>query len=153
MRRLNIGAGRRHHKNYTTIDIEPSNKADIIGDFRTMQFDNVQEILAEHLLEHFGRDEGEAILDLWNSWLVKGGVLIVETPDFEYICKNFDKDKYWMTRHAYGSQEADWAYHRDGWFETKFRVLLPKHGFEIKEITRNVTRKILPNIRVRAIKI
>ncbi len=151
--KINIGCGKRHHSGYKTVDIEPSSNADVIGDFREMKFENIQEILAEHILEHFGRDEGEKILDLWNSWLVKGGILIIETPDFEGICDNFRKNRYWMTRHAYGSQEAEWAFHRTGYYESLFRDILPKHGFEIKEITKNVTRHILPNIRVKAIKI
>lgn len=151
--KLNIGSRKKHRKGYTTIDIEDGHGVDIVGDFRTMYFENVQEILAEHLLEHFSREEGEKVLELWNSWLQKGGVLIVETPDFEHICKNFEKNEYWMTRHAYGSQEAEWAFHRTGYYEESFKQLLPKHGFEVKEISRNLSRKILPNIRVKAIKI
>jgi len=153
MTKLNIGSGRKHHIGYKTIDIEPSSNADIIGDFRKMSFENVEEILTEHLFEHFGRDEGEKILDLWNSWLVKGGTLIIETPDFEGICKNFNKDKYWMTRHTYGSQEADWAYHRTGYYRESFEDILPKHGFKILKIEKRVSRHILPNIRVTAEKI
>lgn len=152
-KRLNIGSRRIHHTGYTTIDIEEMSGADIIGDFRTMDFKDVEEILAEHLLEHFGRDESIKVLKQWHKWLKPGGLLTVETPDFEGICRNFSTDPYWMTRHAYGSQEAEWAFHRDGWYEQKFKDLLPNIGFEIVEITKNRSRRILPNIRVRATKI
>lgn len=150
--KLNIGSRRIHHKGYTTIDIEEMSGADIIGDFRTMEFKDVDEILAEHLLEHFGRDEAIEVLKQWHSWLKPGGLLIVETPDFEGICASFNVDRYWMSRHAYGSQEADWAYHKDAWYEEKFRNYLPTLGFEIVGIEKKVSRRILPNIRVRAIK-
>lgn len=123
------------------------------ADFRTLTFTNVEEIRAHHLLEHFDRNEGEKVLTQWHSWLQKGGTLIVETPDFEGICANFKKDPYWMARHAYGSQQADWAYHKDAWYEEKFRTLLPKLGFEIQEVRHSVSRKILPNITVIAKKL
>lgn len=151
--KLNIGSRKKHHTGYTTIDIEEMSGADIIGDFRTMHFEDVEEILAEHLLEHFGRDESIKVLKLWHSWLKPGGKLIVETPDFEEICAGFYEDKYWMERHCYGSQEADWAFHRSGWYYDKFSKVLPEVGFRIVHTIHSVSRKILPNIRVIAIKI
>lgn len=154
--KLNLGAGRRKYKGYTCIDIEPKNNPDIVGDFRQMTFSDIDEIRAEHLLEHFSRDDGLLVLNQWRDWLKPGGVLIVETPDFEYICKGFANQntggQYWFTRHAYGSQEAEWAFHRDGWYEAKFRQLFPEIGFDIVSIERNVTRGILPNIKVTAVK-
>lgn len=150
--KLEIGSGKRPHKGYTTIDIEPHSNANYVGDFREMAFWGVEEIRSHHLLEHFSRDESVKVLALWREWLKPGGTLIVETPDFEYICKEFaEKPKdvhYWLTRHAYGSQEAGWAFHRDGWYEEKFRQVLPEVGFEIIEVKRNVTRGYLPNILV-----
>jgi len=150
--RINIGCGKRKYTGYTTVDIESKNNPDIVGDFRTMTFSDVEEIRAEHLLEHFSRNESIDILKQWHSWLKDGGLLVVETPDFEGICENFSLDHYWMTRHAYGSQEAEWAFHRDGWYEEKFRQLLPELGFEIIGVEKTRSRRILPNIRVRAIK-
>lgn len=151
--KLNIGSRKKHHKGYTTIDIESGHGVDFVGDFRKMSFEGIDEILAEHLLEHFSRDESIAVLGLWNKWLTIGGILIVETPDFEGICENFNKDRYWMTRHTYGSQEADWAFHKDGWYEEKFKDVLPSVGFEILSISKTVSRRILPNIKVVAKKI
>lgn len=155
--KLNIGSGKRKHKDYTSIDIEPSNDPDIVGDFRKMEFKDIDEIRAEHLLEHFSREEGSLVISQWREWLKPSGILIVETPDFEYICKGFEKQnnhgKYWFTRHAYGSQEADWAFHRDGWYEAKFRSEFPILGFRILKVVRNTTRGILPNIKVVAQKI
>lgn len=153
MFRLDIGSGEKPHKGYKTIDIEEYAHPDYLGDFRLMSFKDVDEIRSHHLLEHFTRDEGIRVLKLWHSWLRTGGQLIVETPDFEYICKDFTVDPYWMTRHAYGSQEAEWAVHKDGWYEAKFRQVLPDVGYGILQIKRNKSRKILPNILVVAIKI
>lgn len=150
---LDIGAGLRPHHGYKTIDVETYAHPDYLGDFWTMSFKDIDIIRSHHLLEHFTRDEGVSVLKLWHSWLKTGGTLIVETPDFEYICKDFSVDPYWMTRHAYGSQEASWAIHKDGWYEDKFRKILPELGYKITQITRNKSRKILPNITVVAQKI
>ena len=153
MFQLEIGSGRKPHKGYKTVDIEEYAKPDFLGDFRVMTFKDVDTLRAHHVLEHFSRQEGENVLKLWHSWLKKDGLLIIETPDFEGICNNFNKDKYWMTRHAYGSQEAEWAFHRDGWYQEKFEFLLPKLGFQVIEVVKSVSRKILPNITVTAKKI
>lgn len=146
--RLEIGSGRMPHKGYETIDVEAYANPTYLGDFRKMNFSEVEEIRSHHLLEHFGRQEGEEVLKLWYSWLKPQGVLIVETPDFEEICRQWDVNHYWMTRHAFGSQEQDWAFHRDGWYEEKFKEVLPRLGFEIVSIQKSKSRKILPNILV-----
>lgn len=149
---LEIGCGRKPHKGFKTIDIEAYANPDYLGDFRTMNFENVQVIRAHHVLEHFSREEGVTVLKQWHSWLKQGGILIVETPDFEEICHDFASDPYWMTRHTFGSQEADWAFHKDGWYEAKLRSVLLIIGFTIKDIRKSKSRKILPNITVTAIK-
>ncbi len=151
--KLEIGSGRRPHRGFLTVDVESYANPDILGDFRRMTFQDVEEIRAHHILEHFGREDGKKVLELWHSWLMPGGILTVETPDFEGICQEFLVDPYWMTRHAFGSQEAEWAYHRDGWYEAKFKQMLPKVGFEIQEIIKAKSRVILPNITVVAKKI
>jgi hypothetical protein len=136
--KLEIGSGRTPHSGYETIDIEAYAKPTYLGDFRKMSFSEVEEIRANHLLEHFSRQEAIEVLKQWRSWLKDGGRLIVETPDFEGICYYFTQQpiRLWGTREmlvmaTYGSQEADWAFHRDGWYEEKFKEILPKLGFKI----------------------
>jgi predicted SAM-dependent methyltransferase len=151
--KLDIGGGKKKKKGFHTIDIEPRHKTNFVGDFRKMSFENIEHIRSNFLLEHFRREEQIKVLQLWHSWLQKYGVLDISVPDFEYICKNFAIHPYWMTRHAFGSQEAGWAYHLDGWYEEKIRKLFPCVGFEIQFIERFTTRRYLPNIRVVAKKV
>jgi predicted SAM-dependent methyltransferase len=164
--KIEVGSGKYPHSDCTTIDIEPSNHPDIVGDFRTMSFEDIEEIKAYHILEHFGRDEAIKVLKQWYFWLIKGGRLIVEVPDFDRICYYFlnqEKNwagKEWMVKHIYGSQEADWAYHKDGWYKEKFEKILPEIGFEIELIKQKHSyvkadgvRSRLPNILVIAKKI
>jgi len=155
--KIEIGVGKRHHSGYETIDVEAYANPTYLGDFRTMHFENLDEIRSHHLFEHFNRKESLEVLKLWNSWLKLGGTLIIETPDFEGICKSFsettdESKRYWLCRHSSGSQEADWSYHRDGWWEQKFRDTLPKYGFQINSISKSCSRKYLPNITVLATK-
>lgn len=66
-----------------------------------------------------------------------------------------------MVMAAYGSQEAEWAFHRDGWYEDKFKEILPEIGFKITLIKKkhnyfrdkDRTRYRLPVILVIAKKI
>lgn len=165
--KLEIGSGKWPHAGYKTIDIEPTNNPDYVGDFRIMKFSDIEEIRVHHLLEHFDRKEAIEVLKQWRSWLKPGGTLIIETPDFEGICEYFKAQKYWahpedLVAHAYGSQEATWAYHKDGWYKDKFERILPLLGFKINLIKRKHsyirkepenTRYRLPNILVIAEKI
>ena len=169
VRRLEIGSGKFPRKGYTHIDIEASAKPDILGDFRTMSFSDLEEIIALHVLEHFSREEALKVLAQWNSWLKVGGRLIVETPDLERICALFTTqperlwaNRWYLNQSLYGSQEADWAFHRDGWWKDKFEELFPKLGFKIIKVWQkhsyirygeSRTRYRLPDIRVVAEKI
>jgi hypothetical protein len=38
--------------------------------------------------------------------------------------------RFKLLRHIFGSHETDWAYHKDGWGELKFRFILEQFGFE-----------------------
>lgn len=164
--RLEIGCGLKPHAGFKTIDVEEYAHPDYLGDFRTMSFKDIEEIRCHHLLEHFGRKEAIDVLKLWYSWLAKGGCLIIETPDFKGICEDFiktwdldisqrkiDKRRYWLSRHAYGSQEQTWAYHKDAWWEEKFKSILPQLGFKILGFRLDKSRAILPNILVVAEKL
>ena len=146
---------------FLNVDVEKFPEVDIVADFRELdiEFRSLDEIQSHHLLEHFGREEAMNVLALWFNWLKLGGLLIVETPDFDGICERFRENKYWLARHAYGSQEADWAFHRDGWWEEKFREIYKKIGLEILDVKKSYSRVVryengqkvkhlLPNITV-----
>lgn len=149
---LDIGAGRKPHKGYKTIDVESYANPDFLGDFRTMSFSGIEVIRAHHILEHFSEIEAVSVLELWRDWLADGGQLIVETPDFEGICRDFLVDPYWMARHAYGDQARDWAFHRSAWYKSKFERVLADIGFSNISVSFNKSKKILPNIVVVATK-
>jgi hypothetical protein len=92
----------------------------------------------------------------WYRWLRPGGYLTIETPDFEGCIANFAgrpiDDRAVIIRHIFGSQEAPWAQHRDGWSPSRFRYVLGELGFTQISTTRSYsdTGHLLPNVTVTA---
>ncbi|MEW5805354.1 MAG: methyltransferase domain-containing protein [Patescibacteria group bacterium] len=140
--KLHLGCGERYLEGYLNIDLPSENqpvikaKADLHADIRSLVYpeNSVDEIRNHHLFEHFTRQEALKLLLQWRRWLKHGGLLWIETPDFETAAKRFVKaglkEKFKIGRHLFGSHEADWAIHRDWWGEEKFRFVLTKFGFE-----------------------
>ncbi len=149
--KLHLGCGENYMKGYVNVDLPPSEhtvmhpKADVYQDIRTLAYAEgvVAEVRAHHLLEHFSRQEALRILLQWRGWLTVGGILFVETPDFETSIRQFiegDMDvKFETARHIFGSEESGWAFHRDWWGEEKYRFVLPLLGFEIIELRKEIT--------------
>ncbi|KKQ68421.1 MAG: Methylase involved in ubiquinone/menaquinone biosynthesis-like protein [Parcubacteria group bacterium GW2011_GWA2_38_27] len=173
---------------YVNIDFPPSEhtiiipKADIFKDIRKLEYqeNSVDEIRNHHLFEHFSRQEALKLLLQWRRWLKLGGLLVIETPDFEecaklFITTNDIEKQFKLARHIFGSHEAEWALHKDFWSKSKFKFVLNKLGFSVSEIQqnrsyyrkdnsfiakvvgkiapesiKNLTGDILPNIIVRA---
>lgn len=157
--KLHLGCGMNYLGGYVNVDLPPSEqtvihaKADVYKDIRELEYaeNSVDEIRSHHLLEHFSRPESIKLLLQWRKWLKPGGLLFVETPDFESAVKTFGlaslREKFKIARHLFGSQESGWALHKDFWGEEKFRFVLGKLGFEniVCENQTLYTSKNLPD--------
>jgi len=165
--KVHLGCGQQRLEGYINVDyplehhtVQTTTVADLHSDIRTMEVlhGSVSEVRLHHVLEHFPRVEALALLMRWNRWLCEGGTLIVETPDFGRSISLLswpwcsDARRWRVMRHIFGSQEAAWAYHYEGWSKHSFRRVLTKLGygqlcFEVNswKDTRNIT--------VRAIKL
>ena len=144
--RLHLGCGENHFPGYVNIDFPPSEHtvqtrvaADLFADITLLDFpdETVDEIRLHHVFEHFGRSQALALLIRWHEWLKVGGTLHIETPDVMGCAKALltgisYKTKQAFLRHAFGSHEAAWAYHYDGWYEEKFQQVLSKLGFDVQ---------------------
>lgn len=139
--KLHLGCGEKYLAGYINVDFPQSKhpemkvRADVYTDIRELDYpeDSVDEIRSHHLLEHFSRQEALKLLSRWHRWLKLGGKLVIETPDFEETVREFlvsglDR-QFVLARHLFGSEEADWAYHRDFWTVGKFKYVLGKLGF------------------------
>lgn len=150
--KLHLGCGRSYLEGYINIDFPPADhtvQADLVADryedITKISFPNssIDEIRLHHVFEHFSRPVALALLCRWRDWLKPGGVLRIETPDAAACFKlmksplySFDS-KQQVMRHLFGSHEAAWAVHADGWYKEKFIFTLNKLGFESMKFVSN----------------
>jgi len=142
--RLHLGCGDVYLPGYVNIDLPPEEhtvqqktKIDLYADITQLQFakESVAEIRLHHAFEHFDRATALRLLVNWYGWLEDGGSLVIETPDFEQSARQILSEdlsiqqKMVILRHVFGSHEAEWAFHRDGWYRDKFELVLHALGF------------------------
>ncbi len=142
--KLHLGCGEQHFPGYVNIDYPQDhhtvqkNKADVFADITKLSFpdNSVDEIRLHHVFEHFDRAITLGLITRWHSWLKTGGILHIETPDLTGCARHFltDSDyqeKQALVRHLFGSHEACWAYHLDGWHDERYVHVLTKMGFDV----------------------
>jgi predicted SAM-dependent methyltransferase len=164
--KLHLGCGTRYFDGYVNIDYPPSEHtvqknlvADQFANILELKYEpgTVDEVRLHHVFEHFPRPVTCALLSNWYLWLKKGGVLHIEVPDFEKTAKaalsRFTKPKqrFVALRHIFGSHEAHWAVHYEGYSNKLITELLHNFGFKIREYKRN-DHKGTYNIEVIAVK-
>jgi len=175
--KLHLGCGNDLLPGYINIDkkLREGVNYDFNSDILDLKFYNesVDEIRLHHVFEHFHRYQTVVLMFVWNNWLKKGGKLTIETPDFEWCCrkylnlitlrgilwntlvglkyrKNYFKTNKWrVLRHVFGSKEADWANHLEGWDKDTLSYLFELFGFKIIEIKQYKYKGwTSPNVRV-----
>ena len=162
LKKLHLGCGEIHLEGYLNIDFPPSSHpvqtlsgADYFQDITTLTFpkESIQEIRLHHVFEHFSRPVAAALISSWWSWLVVDGILHIEVPDF-YKCAliivnpfSAERAKMKALRHIFGSHEAPWAHHLEGWTKQIITRLLSLFGYTVLDVRRN-SYKGIPNIDV-----
>lgn len=145
--KLHLGCGSNIKEGYINIDkfVEHPNigKHDI---FNLPYSDNsIDEIITEHLIEHIPFKDEQKFWTECHRVLKKGGKLIMESPDMEWLCEQFlkakdeftefytvgAKDHYFghgksiehrwgmITTHFFGNQNGDGQFHYNGYTEGK----------------------------------
>jgi hypothetical protein len=96
-----------------------------------------------HVFEHFPRAIACALLSSWQSWLIPEGIVRIEIPNFHRTAwilllpfASF-KRRAVAERHLFGSHEAKWAAHCEGYTPRTMGILLKNYGFEIMNISKN----------------
>ena len=166
MGRLHLGCGTRYLKGYVNIDHPPSEHtvqehlvADRYADITTLEFPaaSIDEIRLHHVFEHFPRQIALALLCRWADWLRPGGILRIETPDVMASASllvlpwTSENKRQQIVRHLFGSHEASWAAHWDGWYKARFRTTLTALGFGNLKFQRS-RWGVLRNIEVVAVR-
>ena len=96
-----------------------------------------------YVFEHFLRATSLALLAGWWSWLRDDGLLRIEVPDFQRTAMvvvnpfSSQKARYAGLRHIFGSQEASWAVHMEGWSAQSMRNVLSFFGYRVEAVKRN----------------
>ena len=152
--RLHLGCGERYLDGYVNIDYPPSehtvqvtSPADELADITRLSYpsESVAEVRLHHVFEHFDRPTALRLLIDWHEWLAEDGVLTIETPDFERSARAFARrigrgDTGTILRHVFGSHEADWAVHWDGWYADRYRTTLGALGYGSLDFEREKWR-------------
>jgi FkbM family methyltransferase len=106
--RLNIGAGGKEIPGYISVDLYDT-RASIMADITELDFnaDSVDEILGYHVFEHLNPYKVRDTLTNWLRVLKPGGKVILEMPNIEELCINFEKasksKRYELLNCIYGS--------------------------------------------------
>lgn len=152
MTKLHLGCGTRYLDGYVNIDypasehtVQRSLVADRCVDITELTYpvSTVDEIRLHHVFEHFPRQIALALLCQWTDWLKPGGLLRIETPDVMASAwalispLTSSGTRHQIVRHLFGSHEAGWAAHWDGWYKDRFRLTLTALGFHDLRFTKS----------------
>jgi hypothetical protein len=162
--RVHLGCGDIPLPRYLNVDLPPdglsprSHLPDLQADIETLASPAgmLAEVRLHHVFEHFDRAQALGLLVRWYDWLAPGGVLTLETPDFEACIERYGQatteERTVILRHVFGSQEAPWAHHRDGWSEPRFRRVLGALGYQVVDCRAGASDEagLLRNVTVRA---
>lgn len=163
--RVHLGCGERYLNGFLNIDLPPvagiasgHGYPDVEADIANLSCptSSLREIRLHHVFEHFERVEALALLIRWYEWLDWDGELLIEVPDFDSSIANFsertDEEQFLILRHLFGSQEAPWARHLDGWSGSRLARVLQELGYATSDIERGTSDKrgLLVNVSVRA---
>lgn len=144
--KLHLGCGQKYMEGYINIDYPPTEhtvqQTQVADEFHNLfelnyKSDSIEEVRLHHVFEHFERTSACAFMASWNSWLKKDGILHIEVPDFENsFKKNFsllNREKFEGVglRHIFGSQEASWAVHYEGYSKKRLGKLFSAFGFDV----------------------
>jgi predicted SAM-dependent methyltransferase len=92
--KLHLGCGKKYIKGFKHVDLLDYSHIDYRVSVDNLSFakdNSVELIYASHVLEHFGRDEYEKVLDEWYRVLKIDGILRIAVPDFKSIVNYYNK--------------------------------------------------------------
>jgi len=153
--KLHLGCGQKYLPGYTNIDFPPSEHsvqeksvADLHADLLSLHYpqNSIEEIRLHHVFEHFPRPVACALVASWRSWLIPGGRLHIEVPDFNRTAAVLLNPlaslarKGVAERHLFGSHEAHWAVHCEGYSSELLKAMIRAYGFRISSVRRNAWR-------------
>lgn len=150
--KLHLGCGQLYLDGYINIDfpltahsVQRTSVADIQTDISSLRYspETIEEVRLHHVFEHFTRPVACALLSGWFSWLKRGGIIRLEVPDFQKTARVMLspfaslKRRSIAQRHLFGSHEATWAVHCEGYTPRGLNYMVEQYGFKVQKISRN----------------
>lgn len=167
--RLHIGCGAHVLPGWVNVD-RVARVAGVVTDLNLtdLPYDDasVEEILAEHVLEHLSFAEEALAWPEMARVLRPGGRLTIEVPDFEWVCERFlaahdEWRAFYVVGHAdhyagcgtkldqrwgilqtmfFGNQNGEGQFHRSAYTECKLRALARHTGFAAISVERRFAK-------------
>ncbi len=149
--KLHLGCGQVYLEGYVNIDyplsehtVQQKTVADKFADLTTLTYksETIDEVRLHHVFEHFPRTTALGLLAAWHSWLKKDGKIHIEVPDFNASARHVlsplvsQKHRKLAIRHIFGSNEAPWAVHYDGWSKKRFEEIFKVIGFSLDKVQK-----------------
>lgn len=162
--KFNLGAGKCNLDGYINIDASPTVNADFVCDARMLRgavekYGRPEEIRADHLLEHFERDEIIGVIRHWLLMLKPGGLLVLEVPDGEKAAEEFLKSArdgermdHWPEMVIFGRRAWPGDDHKTIFYDKKIDALMEacKNQIESYEIEKHAKDgKVVTNDELR----
>ena len=150
--KLHLGCGQRYLEGYLNVDFpltahtaQTESVADLHADITELRYPaaGVDEVRLHHVFEHFPRPIACGLLACWHSWLKPGAVLHIEVPDFARTARIMLNPFSSLNRHAvaerhlFGSHEAPWAAHCEGYTPLLLKKMLSAFGFAAGKVEKN----------------
>lgn len=140
--KYHLGCGSQYFEGYTNVDYPQDDhnvnhdiKADVYTNILLMKLEPCDEIRSHHFFEHFNFYDTFVLLYNWTNALKVGGTLTIDVPDLEALCQAYlvasSTNKFLVKRYLFGSHEAHWAFHINGWCKDTLSEVLGKLGFSI----------------------
>lgn len=129
--RVNLGSGKFPLDGWTNVDQHCP--ADVIADFRELNFHDLEAVRMSHLLEHISWRQTVAALKHVHGWLCAEGSLEVEVPDMDRILALGTTHPLWF-KYVYGDQSHEGEYHQAGFTMTSLARALADAGFRLVRV-------------------
>jgi len=164
--KLHLGCGQNYLEGYLNVDfpldkhsVQKKTVADMHADITQLRYPagSIAEVRLHHVFEHFRRPVAAALLATWNRWLVEGGKVRIEVPDLGRSCWfllnpfSSSRQKALTERHLFGSHEAPWAAHFEGYSAASLKKMVCLFGFRPQRVLYGSWRGI-HNVQIVAVK-
>ncbi len=134
--KLHLGCGERYIPGFYHVDARNLPHVDEVMSAKQLTSigdETVTLLYASHVLEHFKRDETEAVLIEWKRVLTAGGILRLSVPDFDALLRIYDtyKDLNLILGPLYGRSDYPENTHHIVFTFDSLSEILRRVGFEV----------------------